>query len=116
MSASFGVGHDPALLALCGVTLGDDSQLLLLGLAQGLGCAGVGLHFGQEAQTVLLFGSGTDALELLLHGHGGDRHGLFGLCLLEGGVGHGVFGHPEEVFIGEVGVHVGVTGVVGVGT
>lgn len=69
MSASFGGGHDPALLGLCGVALGDGSQLLQLGLSQGLGCAGVGLHLGQEAQTVLLFCCGTDALELLLHGH-----------------------------------------------
>lgn len=81
VGASFRFGHDPALPALCAVTFGNVGQLLLLGLSQGLGCAGVGLHPGQEAQTVLLLGGsdGTDALELLLHGHGGDRHGLFGL-------------------------------------
>lgn len=116
MGASFGVGHDPALPALCAVTLGDGSHLLLLGLSQGLGCTGVRLHLGQEAQTVLLFGRGANVLQLLLHGHGGDGQGLFGLCFLEGGAGHCVLGHPEEVFVGEVGVHVGVTGVVGVGT
>lgn len=69
MSAPFEPGHDPALPAFCAVALGNDRELFLLGLSQGLGGSSVGLYSGEEAQTVLLFGGGAHLLELFLQGH-----------------------------------------------
>ena len=85
-----------------------------LGLSQGLGCSGVGLHFGEEASAIFLLGDGAHARQLLLHGQRADHLGLLGV-LLERELGAGVLWHPEQVFIGEKGVGVGVGGFGGVG-
>lgn len=75
-----------------------------LALANSLCSPCVGLDLGHEPRAIFFLGGRADQLELLLHLHGGeDVLGLGGLVLLQDGELGRVLGHPEEVFIREVG-------------